>query len=114
MQKKIQYKIAFTDGVALQKYADSGDHVEISFNSDNGDLFYGIYSKNLNSALYYHYGTYFDLRFDSPDNNYSGYYFTDYFAEGITITYDNGRASKTNYLKCTNAEDALEKVLKVK
>lgn len=110
---KRMYKVAYSDSVALQKYADSGDYVEIAFSDDNSDVYYTVYSHKLKSALFYRYGDYFEFRFDNTDNKYHGYYFTDHVnTEKMTLEYDNGRSAEIRYEECDNAESALSKVLK--
>lgn len=105
------YKIAFEHDAAKQKYATPGDHLEVSFNKDDGSLMYADYTKkmSLTISLYYVYGSYWDFREKEPDNEYTGYYF--YTAgkneDGITIQYDNGCSTETGFHPVDSAEDAL-------
>ena len=41
--KELTYKIAYEEGVTAQKYADSGDHIEVSFNADDGTFLLAEY-----------------------------------------------------------------------
>jgi len=93
-EKTLKYIIAYTDGVAKQKYADSGDYIDIIFDKDNDlNLMYAQYC-NLKafgpSALFYCYGTWYDFR-DANASDYSGYYLVDSLSreDGITIEYTN-------------------------
>ena len=113
--KSIQYKIAFDKGVTPQKYADEGDHIEVSFNVADGTLLHAEYFnlKAFKTAVLYGYGTYWDFRSDEPNNQYSGHYYhkPGDTKGGITIKYSNGRSSETGYHQATSAEDALLNVL---
>ena len=113
--KSINYKIAYEHDVALQKYADSGDSLEISFNKDDGSLMYAEYDNqaSLKNAIYYCYGTYWDFREKEPNNDYTGYY---YYTPGeskggITIKYNNGNSTETGYHDAKSGEDALANIL---
>ena len=61
----------------LQKYAESGDSLEVSFNKEDGTILYAEYfnEASFRNALYYNYGTYWDFREDELDNTYTGYYY---------------------------------------
>lgn len=114
--KTLKYIIAYTDGVAKQKYADSGDYIDITFDKDNDlKLMYAQYC-NLKafgpSALFYCYGTWYDFR-DANASDYSGYYLVDSLSreDGITIEYTNGNKVTTHYFKCSSAEDVIQKLL---
>ena len=112
--KKVKaYILAYEKDVALFRYAESGDNFEIKFNLDNGDILWAEYtnSKNLCSALYYHYGTYFNFHFANPENRYQGYYFTDHFTKGREVEFENGNKSQVGYDLAINAEDAISKTL---
>ena len=98
-------KVAFEDGVTKFKHADSGDHVQISFNEElkievveyfNNDIFITLFD--------YKQGTYWDFR-DQPE--YAGYYINTYNdkAGDFTIKYDNGNESETDYLKVDSKEE---------
>lgn len=113
--KTNHYKLAYEHGVALQKYADSGDSLEISFNKEDGSLLYAEYFNQASfmNAIHYSYGTYWDFREKYPDNSYSGYY---YYKPGdtkggITIQYNNGNSSETGYHDVSSGEDALANIL---
>ena len=113
--KSINYKLAYEHDVALQKYADSGDSLEISFNKDDGSLMYAEYDnqESLKNALYYCYGTYWDFREKEADNDYTGYY---YYTPGeskggITMKYNNGNSTETGYHDAKSGEDALANIL---
>lgn len=114
------YKIAYTDGVALQKYADSGDNLEVAFSNNNNILEYAVYNKEQNGkeVIFYNFGTWYDFRETEPNNKYSGYYFIDnstaekmFDENGIKIKYSNGNVGKTNYYAYNSAEDVLDKLL---
>ena len=115
--KKLNYQIAYTDGAALQKYADPGDYLEISFDESNNTLQYAQYvmEESVYTALYYNYGTWYDFRKSEP-GKYTGYYNIDPLGDddGIEITYDNGNKTKTNYHLRKSAKKAINYVLKNK
>lgn len=112
--RSTQYVIAFTDGAAAQKYADSGDRLTVDFDNDNGTIMYAQYTKESSSesALFYNYGYWYDFSQKSP-GDYSGYYYIDPMGKknGITIKYSNGREKKTNYFQRGSAESALNSVI---
>lgn len=93
-------KVAYTQGAARQRHAESGDHVEIHFDENE----YGTYDVSVieyfNSSAFvtlfeYVSGTYWDFRDDCA---YKGYYINDYFGDdGIVIVHDNGRSCQTDY-----------------
>lgn len=89
----INYQIAYTDGAALQKYADPGDYLEISFDESNDTLQYAQYvmEGSVYTALYYNYGTWYDFRESTP-GKYTGYYNIDPLGDDDGINY---------YLSCT-------------
>ena len=109
------YNIAFEEGAALQRYADSGDTLEVSFDKNDGMILYAEYFNDeaFMDAIYYNYGTYWDFREDEPGNTYSGYY---YYKPGdtkggITMKYSNGNTKETGYHSVDSAEDALGDIL---
>lgn len=113
--KTNHYKLAYEHDVALQKYADSGDSLEISFSKEDGSLMYAEYfnQASFKEAIYYCYGTYWDFREREPDNSYTGYY---YYTpgesnDGITMKYSNGNSAKTGYHDVNSGEDALANIL---
>ena len=113
--KKRCYNIAFEEGTALQRYADSGDTLEVSFDQNDGTILYAEYFNDeaFMDALYYNYGTYWDFSEDEPGNVYSGYY---YYKPGdtkggITMKYSNGNTKDTGYHSVDSAEDALIHIL---
>ena len=114
--KSVNYVVAYTEGSAAQKYADSGDHVEVTFDKSNENHImtaeYVNSSSISYSALFYNYGIWFDLMEEEP-SIYSGYYINDSFAkeDGLTIVYSNGRKKISNYFPCDSSEDAIKKVL---
>ena len=109
--KSRNYSIAFEADVALQKYAESGDSLEVSFDKNNGSILYAEYfnEESFKNAIYYNYGTYWDFREDEPDNAYSGYYYhkPGDTKGGITIKYSNGNSKETGYYSVDSAELAL-------
>ena len=113
--KTMHYKIAYEHDVALQKYAESGDHIEISFDIADGAFMYAEYFNNnaFKTALLYNYGTYYDFRENEGNNKYSGYYYYKPGDDegGITIEYNNGNSTETGYHSAKNGEDALSSVL---
>ena len=113
--KTMHYKIAYEHDVALQKYAESGDHIEISFNIADGVFMYAEYFNNnaFKTALLYNYGTYYDFRENEGNNKYSGYYYHKSGDDegGITIEYNNGNSTETGYHSAENGENALSGVL---
>lgn len=109
------YNIAFEEGAALQRYADSGDTLEVSFDKNDGTILYAEYFNDeaFMDALYYNYGTHWDFSEDEPGNVYSGYY---YYKPGdtkggITMKYSNGNTKETGYHSVDSAEDALGDIL---
>lgn len=109
------YNIAFEEGAALQRYADSGDTLEVSFDKNDGTILYAEYFNNeaFMETVYYNYGTYWDFGEDEPGNVYSGYY---YYKPGdtkggITMKYSNGNTKETGYHSVDSAEDALGDIL---
>ena len=113
--KQITYCIAYEHDVALQKYAESGDYIKISFSKEDGTFMYAEYFNNnaFKTALLYNYGTYWKLMENEGNNKYSGYY---YYKPGdseggITIEYSNGNSTETGYHSVENGEDALFGVL---
>ncbi len=114
--KQINYVIAYTEGSAVQKYADPGDYLKVTFDeSANNRLMYAYYVNSLSvgySALFYNYGTYFELLEEQP-GPYTGYYINDSFGgnQGITITYSNGNSKNTNYFLCESGEETVNAVI---
>ena len=109
--KERNYSIAFEADVALQKYAEAGDCIEVSFDKNDGTILYAEYASEESSknAVYYNYGTYWDFREDVPDNAYTGYYYHEPgdTKGGITIKYSNGNSKETGYYSVDSAEKAL-------
>lgn len=112
--KSVRYVLAYTDGAAAQKYADSGDYLEISFDESSNNRI--MYSQYVNSAsytgLFYNYGTWFDFS-EKDVGPYSGYYVIDAFAkeDGLTIEYSNGNKKYTNYFPYPSAEDVIKALI---
>lgn len=113
--QKITYKLAYEQNVALQKYADSGDSLELSFNKNDGSLLYAEYYNDafFMNAVYYNYGTYWEFREKEPDNKYTGYYYHKPGDNkgGITIEYSNGNSTETGYHSVSDGEEALTNIL---
>lgn len=113
--KTMHYKIAYEHDVALQKYAESGDYIELSFSKEDESFMYAEYFNNtaFKIALLYNYGTYWDFREQEGNNKYSGYYYhTPGENEGgITIEYSNGNSTETGYYSVENGENTLSSVL---
>ena len=113
--KTMHYKIAYEHDVALQKYAKSGDYIEISFNIDDGAFMYAEYINDnaFKMALLYNYGIYYDFRENERNNKYSGYYYHKPGDNegGITIEYNNGNSTETGYHSSENGEEALYSAL---
>ena len=62
------------------------------------------------TALFYNYGICGDFRENEPNNAYVGYYYKDYNndkEDGIEIVNSNGKSTKTDWLRCENAEEAI-------
>ena len=111
-----QYVIAYTEGASQQKYADSGDYLEVSFDNGNGDkLKFAHYVKADSlgyTAFFYNYGVWW--KFDVTNaEDYSGYYIIDSFGDnkGIVLKYTNGNERETNYYKYNSAEEVINKIL---
>ncbi len=113
--KTLHYKIAYEPDVALQKYAKSGDHIDISFSLSDGSFMYAEYFNNkvFKTALLYNYGVYWDFSESEGNNQYSGFYYHEPGDRegGITIEYRNGRSTETGYHNVNTGEDALSGVL---
>ena len=111
----MHYKIAYEHDVALQRHAESGDYVELSFRKDDGAFMYAEYFNNttFKTALLYNYGTFWDFREKEGNNKYSGYYChtSGENKGGITIEYSNGNSTETGYYSVENGENALSIVL---
>lgn len=117
--KEIVFCIAYTEGAALQKYAETGDHIEVSFDkigpdsmSEENRFMYAVYSNGSGlSAMLYNYGTWFDFR-EEAENDYSGYYVIKPGAkDGITMKYSNGNETATGYFKHNSAEEAVQEMI---
>ena len=110
----LSYVVAFTEESARQTHAESGDRLKVSFSNGSSELMDAEYSASSHSrsALLYNYGTWYSLREKSP-GNYTGYYVIGALSDesGITIKYDNGNETETDYFPCNSAEDALKKVI---
>lgn len=114
----IDYVIAYTEGAAKFKHADSGDYIKISFEKNDDNAFrYANYSSSSHSngmGLLYHHGTWFDFRTANAED-YSGYYFTTGSGgkkQGIVVKYTNGNEVQTGYYVCDSAQEVLAEVLK--
>ena len=109
------YNIAFEEGAALQRYANPGDTLEVSFDKNDGTILYAEYFNNeaFMATVYYNYGTYWDFGEDEPGNVYSGYYYhkPGDTKGGITMKYSNGNTKETGYHSVDSAEDALGDIL---
>ncbi len=111
------FGVAYTEGVARQKYADSGDYLNVTFDvlGDN----YMSNDNRLKSVKYvndsWFWACFFtDRAFDGKVvEDYSGYYIEDSFAkeDGITIKYTNGHESVTNYFRYDSAEEVIQKMI---
>ena len=106
------YRFAYTSGVAVQKYGDSGEYVSITFDNNSGTLMYAEYNdyENFVISLLYNYGSYYAFDFDNPQNAYSGYYYYkpgDSSKKGVKLKYDNGREHETSYISSLDAAEAL-------
>ena len=117
---KVVFRVAYTEGAAAQKRADSGDYLEIAFDkigensmsNKNRIMTVEYANDSWVSALLYVYGTWFDFREDK-ESEYSGYYIIDHFAkeDGITIKYDNGNETTTDYFKHNSAEEVIQEMI---
>lgn len=117
---KVVFRVAYTEGAAAQKRADSGDYLEIAFDkigdnsmsNENRIMTVEYANDSWVSALLYVYGTWFDFREDK-ESEYSGYYIIDHFAkeDGITIKYDNGNETTTDYFKHNSAEEVIQEMI---
>ena len=120
IDKTVHYKIAYTEGVARQSYADSGDCLEISFDmANNGTILHAQY-ENIRlyqrTALFYNYGTWYKFSNQNAED-YSGYYLvktdvnSSFDAEGIVVKYNNGRETNTSYFLYSSPEEVIESIL---
>lgn len=109
------YKIAYEEGVALQSHADSGDYIEVEFDTSDGSFLYAEYfnEKAFKEVLLYNYGTYWDFREKEGNNDYTGYYYHTPGSNkgGITIHYSNGNSTETGYHAASTAKEALQSVI---
>lgn len=108
--KKTCYKIAFDENVTPQKYADSGDYIEVSFSKEDGSLLVAEYfnENSFMEAFLYNYGVYWDFSEESPNNDYTGYYYDKPgdTEGGITM----GNSKETGYHSVSTAQEALESI----
>lgn len=113
--KTNHYKLAYEQDVALQRYAEEGDNLEISFNKEDASLMYAEYFNHVSfkAAIYYRYGIHWEFREEEPNNNYTGYYYhtPGESKGGITIKYNNGYSTETGYHDVNSGEDALANIL---
>lgn len=120
--EKVVFCIAYTEGSAQQKYADSGDYLEVTFDilgdnfMSNENCFMSAEYVSTNYALcsgfYYEYGTWREFD-EEAENSYSGYYIIDGFSEenGITIQYSNGYEKTVPYFRQNSAEEVVQKMI---
>ena len=117
--KSVVFCIAYTEGAALQKYADSGDNLEVTFDkigpdsmSEENRFMYAVYSNASGlSAMLYNYGTWFDFR-EEAESDYSGYYIIKHGSkDGITMKYGNGNETKTGYFEHDSAEETIQEMI---
>lgn len=117
--KEVVFCIAYTEGAALQKYADSGDNLEVAFDKVGPDsmskenrFMYAVYSNASGfSAMLYNYGTWFDFR-EEAKSNYSGYYIIKHGSkDGITMKYNNGNETATGYFRHDSAEEVIREMI---
>ena len=113
--QKTQVKLAYSHDVALQKYAEEGDHIEVTFDKQTGAFLYAEYF-NLDAfktAIYYNYGTYWDFRETEANNVYTGYYYhkPGESRGGVVIEYSNGNKSETGYHKCSDGREAIKNAI---
>lgn len=114
--KTVSYNIAYTKGVAAQKYAEAGDYLTVDFGGDGKDEF--MYAQYVNekdvsySVLLYDHGNWYDFR-DANAEDYSGYYVVDSISGkgGITVKYTNGNETETGYILCASGEEAIQKIM---
>lgn len=74
-----------------------GDNIEVTFSTEDGSLAYAVYTKSFVSAILFNYGSYWDLRSQTPGSSTSGYY--------VNIVAEH------NYQRVANAEKAIQFVL---
>ena len=114
------YRLAYNDDVAKQSYGETGDSIEITFDTD-GILKYAVYfntkafySDDIYNAILYVSGTYWDFSENGMDGDYSGYYghkqdFKN--DDGITIKYKNGNSKKTDYYSFDSAISVINLII---
>lgn len=107
--------IAYTEGSSLQKYAESGDHLDVTLDNGNNDaLMYMTYNNRADlTGLYYRYGTWYKFSEEKPGNDYEGYYIDDAFGKdgGIVIKYNNGYETSTNYFPFDNKKAIIDELI---
>ncbi len=103
-------KVAFTEGSAKQKYAEGGDHLEISFDDEEREGIYKFstleYFNNAKFITIFQYegGTYWEL-YNCKDR---GYFINDYDNKGnYEMTFNNGNKKITKYIKVNSKEEQL-------
>lgn len=118
----ICYKLAYNDEVAKFKYPETGDYIEIDFNTDNSSLQTAEYFNadafcydynEIYLALLYVSGTHWDFRSEGMDGDYVGYYGQTGSSEkdGIVIKYTNGNETKTNYYSFDSAKSIINCII---
>ena len=86
----------------------------MTFSKEDGSLLIAEYFNEASfmEAILYNYGVYWDFREDTPNNEYTGYYYhkPGETEGGITMKYNNGNSYETGYHSVSNAKEALESI----
>ena len=101
-----KYIVAYSEKVAKEIRGEHGDYLTIDFDSGrNNNFMNAVYHKNGKDghAILLRYGYYFGLGSSNPDDQSKwGYYY---------YSWRLGKGGQTPYITCTDAKDALNKVL---
>ena len=93
--RRITYKIAYKQGVALQYHAESGDYLEITFDANTKKIREWCYYNWEHSAEVY----FFTEPFQNDGKKYVGYVYHDY-----------DKPTYSNYYQCSNSHDAMARL----
>lgn len=101
------YRVAYSEKVTKGIRGEHGDYLMIEFDSGRNDKFQmAVYHKQgkAGDAILFRYGSYWQLSSSNPDDQSKwGYY---YYSAKL------GKGNEPPYITCTDAKDALDKVLK--
>lgn len=93
----VTYRVAYEDGVAMQKHSLSGDYLDVTFRESDGKIWEWCYFNWDHSADAY----YFVSTFTHQKQKFIGYVYHDYDAPNYS-----------NYVQEISAESVLQKVMR--